>query len=44
MKMQLVATSVHAKTDHIGGVKDFESHHQVKYNTEKASKKANASC
>ena len=39
MAMQLVEINTHTKTDHIGGVKDFESHHRVGYNTEQASKK-----
>lgn len=40
MTMQLVDINPHTKTDHIGGVKDFEDHHKTKYNTEQASKKA----
>jgi len=44
MVMQLVDTKTHSKTDHIGGVKDFEVHHTVKYNTENASKKAKSPC
>ena len=40
MTMQLVATDVHSKTNHIGGVKDFEGVHDVKYNTESARLKA----
>ena len=37
MEMQLVSLEAH-KQSHIGGVHDFETHHGVKYNTERLEK------
>jgi hypothetical protein len=38
MDMQLVKANPHTKTDHIGGVKDYEAHNDTKYKKGKAPK------
>jgi uncharacterized protein RhaS with RHS repeats len=38
MQMQLVEVTAHSKTDHVGGVKEYESHNDTKYKKGKAPK------